>query len=136
MRFLIGRPSSIHLNFRRARVAAFDSEAHPVRCNSSFGHGSLHRSSYGGCQPSFSHHDIDKFHYSFCLVFQVVVVTRFDVWVPEGNSQGYYLQLSRRLTGISEDMWMAQAFAILLRLGPGDEDICVNRGGSCTKSNG
>jgi hypothetical protein len=25
--------------------------------------------------------------------------------------------------GVSEDLWMAQAFAILLRLGPGDEDI-------------
>ncbi|KAF8817072.1 hypothetical protein BYT27DRAFT_7204880 [Phlegmacium glaucopus] len=35
----------------------------------------------------------------------------------------YYLQLSRRLPGVSEDLWMAQAFTILLRLGPGDEDV-------------
>ena len=35
----------------------------------------------------------------------------------------YYLQLSRRLPGVSEDLWMAQVFAILLRLGPGDEDV-------------
>jgi hypothetical protein len=35
----------------------------------------------------------------------------------------YYLQLSRRLPDISEDLWMAQAFTILLRLGPGDEDF-------------
>ena len=34
-----------------------------------------------------------------------------------------YLQLSRRLPDVSEDLWMAQAFAILLRLGPGDEDF-------------
>ena len=35
----------------------------------------------------------------------------------------YYLRLSRRLPGVSADLWMAQAFAILLRLGPGDEDV-------------
>ena len=35
----------------------------------------------------------------------------------------YYLQLSRLLPGVSEDLWMAQAFTILLRLGPGDEDV-------------
>ena len=35
----------------------------------------------------------------------------------------YYLRLSRRLPDVSEDLWMAQAFAILLRLGPGDEDF-------------
>jgi hypothetical protein len=34
-----------------------------------------------------------------------------------------YLQLSRRLPDVSEDLWMAQAFTILLRLGPGDEDF-------------
>ena len=35
----------------------------------------------------------------------------------------HYLQLSRRLPDVSEDLWMAQAFTILLRLGPGDEDF-------------
>jgi RNA polymerase II-associated protein 1 len=35
----------------------------------------------------------------------------------------YYLQLSRRLPDVSEDLWMAQAFTILLRLGSGDEDF-------------
>ena len=34
-----------------------------------------------------------------------------------------YLQLSRRLPDVSEDLWMAQAFTILLRLGSGDEDF-------------
>ncbi|KAF8158446.1 hypothetical protein B0H34DRAFT_797833 [Crassisporium funariophilum] len=33
----------------------------------------------------------------------------------------YYLRLSRRLPGTSEDLWMAQAFTILLRMGPGNE---------------
>ena len=36
-----------------------------------------------------------------------------------------YLQLSRRLPDVSEDLWMAQAFTILLRLGPGDEDFAL-----------
>ncbi|KAI0917629.1 hypothetical protein AcW1_007210 [Taiwanofungus camphoratus] len=34
-----------------------------------------------------------------------------------------YLQLTRRLPGISEGSWMAQAFAILCRLLPGDEEF-------------
>ncbi|KAJ3518188.1 hypothetical protein NLJ89_g32 [Agrocybe chaxingu] len=33
----------------------------------------------------------------------------------------HYLRFSRRLPGVSESLWMAQALAILLRLGPGDE---------------
>ena len=37
----------------------------------------------------------------------------------------HYLQLSRRLPDVSEDLWMAQAFTILLRLGPGDEDFAL-----------
>ncbi|KAI0329043.1 hypothetical protein GY45DRAFT_1305696 [Cubamyces sp. BRFM 1775] len=34
-----------------------------------------------------------------------------------------YLQLSQSIPGISPDLWMAQAFAILVRLFPGDEDL-------------
>ncbi|KAK0503628.1 hypothetical protein EDD18DRAFT_1242794 [Armillaria luteobubalina] len=34
----------------------------------------------------------------------------------------YYLLLSRKLPGSSDDLWMAQAFAIILRSYPGDED--------------
>ncbi|PBK67213.1 hypothetical protein ARMSODRAFT_915518 [Armillaria solidipes] len=33
----------------------------------------------------------------------------------------YYLLLSRKLPGSSDDLWMAQAFAIILRCYPGDE---------------
>ncbi|PIL35079.1 hypothetical protein GSI_02867 [Ganoderma sinense ZZ0214-1] len=35
----------------------------------------------------------------------------------------FYLQLSRRIPGTSPDLWMAQAFAILCRLFPGDEAV-------------
>lgn len=32
-----------------------------------------------------------------------------------------FLRLSRRLPGTTQNLWMAQAFSVLLRLGPGDE---------------
>ncbi|KAF9522571.1 hypothetical protein CPB83DRAFT_822685 [Crepidotus variabilis] len=35
----------------------------------------------------------------------------------------YYVRLSRRLPDSSPDLWMAQAFSILLRLGIGNEDV-------------
>ncbi|KAM5540782.1 hypothetical protein V8D89_005426, partial [Ganoderma adspersum] len=35
----------------------------------------------------------------------------------------FYLQLSRRIPGTSPDLWMAQVFAILCRLFPGDEAV-------------
>lgn len=35
----------------------------------------------------------------------------------------YYLRFSRRLPDISQSLWVAQAFSILLRLVPGDESI-------------
>ncbi|KAI0655427.1 hypothetical protein C8Q70DRAFT_923748 [Cubamyces menziesii] len=34
-----------------------------------------------------------------------------------------YLQLSQNMPGVSPDLWMAQAFAILSRLFPGDEEL-------------
>ena len=37
----------------------------------------------------------------------------------------YYLRLSRRLPGISEDLWIAQALSILGRLLPGDEEFAL-----------
>ncbi|KAK0460031.1 uncharacterized protein EV420DRAFT_1534600 [Desarmillaria tabescens] len=37
----------------------------------------------------------------------------------------YYLLLSRKLPGSSGDLWMAQAFAIILRCFPGDEDYAL-----------
>ncbi|KAG7444158.1 uncharacterized protein BT62DRAFT_952584 [Guyanagaster necrorhizus] len=37
----------------------------------------------------------------------------------------YYLRLSRKLPGSSDDLWMAQAFAIILRFSPGDEDYAL-----------
>lgn len=37
----------------------------------------------------------------------------------------YYLWLSRRLPGTSQSLWLAQAFSILLRLMPGDEDAAL-----------
>ncbi|KAK0201487.1 hypothetical protein DFS33DRAFT_1347743 [Desarmillaria ectypa] len=37
----------------------------------------------------------------------------------------YYLLLSRKLPGSSGDLWMAQAFAIILRCYPGDEDYAL-----------
>lgn len=35
----------------------------------------------------------------------------------------FFLRLSKRLPNISQSLWMAQSFSILLRLGPGDEDM-------------
>lgn len=36
---------------------------------------------------------------------------------------GFYLRVSRRLPDVSQSLWMAQGFSILLRLGPGDEEM-------------
>lgn len=36
---------------------------------------------------------------------------------------GFYLRVSQRLPDVSQSLWMAQGFSILLRLGPGDEEM-------------
>nr|VWO97883.1 Cytochrome P450 monooxygenase CYP52X1 [Ganoderma boninense] len=42
---------------------------------------------------------------------------------PLSTLLAFYLQLSRRIPGTPPDLWMAQAFAILCRLFPGDEAV-------------
>ncbi|KAF5360496.1 hypothetical protein D9756_004926 [Leucocoprinus leucothites] len=37
-----------------------------------------------------------------------------------------YLALSRRLPGVSEELWVAQAFSILTRFMPGDEELAMS----------
>ncbi|KAF9029151.1 hypothetical protein BDZ89DRAFT_1065678 [Hymenopellis radicata] len=37
-----------------------------------------------------------------------------------------YLRFARRLPGTTDDMWLAQAFAIILRLRVGDEDVALD----------
>lgn len=44
---------------------------------------------------------------------------------PLASLLATYLQLSRRLPGVSEDLWIAQAFSILGRLLPGDEEFAL-----------
>ncbi|KAF9267475.1 hypothetical protein L218DRAFT_941506 [Marasmius fiardii PR-910] len=41
---------------------------------------------------------------------------------PLTSLLSYYLRLSRSLPGTSEDLWLAQAFSIMLTLQPGDEE--------------
>jgi len=42
---------------------------------------------------------------------------------PLSNLLASYLRLSRRLADTTDDLWMAQAFTILCRLMPGDEEV-------------
>ena len=60
-----------------------------------------------------------KFHYPFCLVLVVVfTVTGIGVWVPklqgilEVATKIILSSIVKTLPGVSEDLWMAQAFAI------------------------
>ena len=92
--------------------------------------GVLHRSSYGSAT-------LLSLRYPFCLF--IVVFTRFGIWVP--GLQGILevsIILSRHLPGlgVSEDLWIAQAFAIFVTIGSWWWRNCVNsHEGSCNPRN-
>ncbi|KAF7306281.1 hypothetical protein MIND_00419000 [Mycena indigotica] len=49
----------------------------------------------------------------------------YAVYRPLSSLLARYLRLSRHLPNISQDVWMAQALAVIARLLPGDEDFAV-----------